>query len=159
MQQQIEQIEIPAEEIEKETKAAGESSLAEKIVQQKYRQYLKNSRMYKKLYYSTRLLAALSAGLLPFVVTTKPSLATALSIVIVLCAVTDTVFDPRSKWRLYSKATDLLAVEMIKSRGEYEKYQRNLEILLATEGKELAGLKGLEEILQSMQKGQKNPTP
>lgn len=133
----------------------GLSPLAAKIVRDKYRSYLRGSRLFRTLYYITRLFAALSAGLLPFVVGTIPLLATVLSIVIVLSIVTDTVFDPKSKWALYSKATDLLAIAEIKLRGEYDRYKEALEILLVTEQQALAGLKELEEILKKVQQPQK----
>jgi hypothetical protein len=149
------QFEIPNVDFGGKSSNGGPSPLAASVIQDKYRKYLKGSRFYRILYYITRFLAALSAGLLPFVVGTAPSVAIALSIVIVLSIVTDTVFDPKGKWVLYSKATDLIAIAEIKLRGEYDKYKEALEILLATEQQALAGLKGLEEVLKTVQQSQK----
>ena len=147
------EFEIPIGEIGNEGKA--EVSLAIMLIREKYQNYLRGSHLHRVLYIVTRLLAGLSAALLPFVVGTMPIVATSLSAIVVICIVIDTVFDPKGKWALYSRATDLLAVAELKRRGEYDQYKAAFEILLTTEQQALSGLKGLEEVLSRVEQGKK----
>lgn len=124
--------------------------IAQQLIDQKHRDYLKKSRLYHLLYFTTRISAALSSGLLPFVVGNNPTIATYLSIIIVVAIVLDSVFDPKGNWQLYSRATDLLAIAELKTRGDYDKYKEQLEILIATEAKTLERLVDLEDILKKI---------
>lgn len=149
------EFDLPIDEIGNADKAEG-VPLAIRLIRDKYQGYLRGSRLHRILYVATRLLAGLSAALLPFVVGTMPVVATSLSAVVVICIVIDTVFDPKGKWALYSRATDLLAIAELKRRGEYDDYKAALEILLTTEQQALSGLKGLEEVLSKVEQGKKS---
>jgi hypothetical protein len=130
---------------------AATPSLADKLIRDKHREYYRNSSTYRIMYYATRFLAGLSAGVLPFLVWSRPLAATILSGIIVVCFVGDAVFDPRSKWKLYSSATDLLTIAELKANGQYEKSKEMLDIIVATECDALAHLKGLDEVLSAIE--------
>lgn len=126
--------------------------IAQQLIDQKHRDYIKKSHVYHLLYFTTRISAAFSSGLLPLVVRNNPTIATSLSIIIVISVVLDSVFDPKGNWQLYSRATDLLAIANLKARGEYKKYKEQLEILLVTEAKTLERLVDLEDMLKKFEK-------
>src|SRR6266508_4411916 len=94
--------------------------LAEKLIYDKHQEYARSARWNRRLYYTTRVVAGLCAGFLPFVVGSAPSVATLLSIVIVVVTVFDLVFSPKDKWQLFSRAADLLAIESLRKAGEYD---------------------------------------
>ncbi len=155
MDYQTEDIYIDPNEIGKDP-AADSPPLAAQIMREKYKEYQRGSKRHKLLYYTFRLAAGLSAALLPFVIGHLPVVATVLSVVVVVCTVFDIVLDPKSKWALYSRATDLLSMAELKRRGEYDKYKDALEVLLATEHQALAGLKDLEDVLKKVERGDRN---
>lgn len=119
-----------------------------RLIEKKHEDYTKACIRYRNLYYFTRLCASMSAGILPFVVHSSPTTAIALSIAVVTAKVLGTVFNPKDKWKTFSRATDLLAIARIKASGEYDKYASQLNILAATENAHLEQLVNLDEILQ-----------
>jgi hypothetical protein len=121
---------------------------AEKLVAQKHAEYLRASRIYQFMYYALRLTAGLSAGLLPFVVSTSPAAATALSIVIVVVTVLDMVFNPKQRWGLFSRASDLMTVERLRLTGEIFGYEALLSQVAATEAAKLEVLVSNDEIVR-----------
>ncbi|MDP3723957.1 MAG: hypothetical protein Q8R91_10785 [Candidatus Omnitrophota bacterium] len=122
----------------------------EDLIEQKHQEYLKASRWHRRFYYATRLVAGMPSVLLPFVVSHHPTLATTFSVLIALAVALDFIVDPKGKWQLYSRATDLLAIARYKARGQYEKHQEQLDILLATEGRKLEQLIGVEDLLKKI---------
>ena len=100
------------------------------------------------MYYALRLTAGLSAGLLPFVVSTSPPVATALSIVIVIVTVLDMVYNPKQRWGLFSRASDLMTVERLRLTGEIEGYEALLSQVAATEAAKLDALVSNDEIVR-----------
>jgi hypothetical protein len=128
-------------------------SLVEKgvawLVKGKHNKYAFAVRFYAFLYYLTRLAAGLSAGALPFTISQNPTAATVLSAVIVTTTVIDLVFNPRERWALYSKATDLLAIAQLKASGEYDTYKEFIDIIAATEREKLERLVNLNELVAS----------
>jgi hypothetical protein len=123
---------------------------ARELIRQKHGEYQKNARRNQQLYYTTRLVAGLSAGLLAFVVSSYPTVATVLAILIVVATVMDYTLDPKGNWELYSKATDLLAIGELKARGEYDQAKEQLDVLLATETRKLESLVDLENLLNKI---------
>jgi hypothetical protein len=119
---------------------------AEWLVQTKHDEYAKLSRRYRSLYYLLRLSAGLSAALLPFVVSSVPSCASVLSIIIVVTTVIDMIFSPKDRWKLYSRTADLLTMERLKRSGEYQGYESLLSLLTTTESAKLEDLVTLEEV-------------
>lgn len=123
----------------------------EQILLDKHQEYLDKAKVNKTFYYATRLIAGLSAAFLPFVVSSYPSVAIVLSIIVAAITVVDTVFDFGSSWARYSRATDLLAMAELKMNGEYKKYKELLEIIMATEQNMVSNLQNLEDILGKVQ--------
>jgi uncharacterized protein DUF4231 len=124
--------------------------LGRSIIDAKQREYTRNSRRHRRLYYSTRLMAGLAAALLPFVVGQHPTAATVLSVIVAVTVVLDVTLDPKGRWQLYSKASDLLAIARLKASGDYDRYKDELEILLATETQKLERLVDLESVLKKV---------
>jgi hypothetical protein len=128
------------------------------FIREKHKAYYWCAKQYRRLHYFTRLCAALSAGLLPFVVRESPATAIVLSILIVVATVVDAVFTPKDHWVLYAKATDLLAAEQLKAAGRYEEYRAALKTIEDTEAaalKQLAGIRNLIE--QGQRDGRRHP--
>ncbi|MDQ8205385.1 DUF4231 domain-containing protein [Pelagicoccus sp. SDUM812003] len=123
-------------------------SVSERLIEKKHEDYTKACIRYRNLYYFTRLCAGLSAGILPFVVHSSPNIAIGLSIAVVVATVLDSVFNPKDKWKTFSRATDLLAIARLKASGEYDKYANQLSILAATENAHLEQLVNLDEIIE-----------
>jgi hypothetical protein len=121
-----------------------------RLVREKHRKYLRLSRMNASIYYSTRTVAALCSALLPFTVGAHPTVATILAIVVAITVALDSVFIPRDRWQLYSKATDLLAIAEFKVIGQYEQYKELLDIITATEDTKLARLVDLKDVLEKV---------
>lgn len=121
------------------------------ILRLKHEEYTRSANTYFWMYYCTRLVAALGAGLIPFVVTSSPRIATTLSIIVVLATTIDLVFSPKDKLQLYSKAVDLLTIAGIKSSGKYELYKDALEILVTTNRESLERLSDLENVIKKVQ--------
>lgn len=130
-------------------------SISERLIEAKHEDYTKACIRYRSLYYITRLCAGLSAGILPFVVHSRPNIAIALSIAVVAATVLDSVFNPKDKWKTFSRATDLLAIARLKAAGEYDQYANQLSILSATENAHLQQLVNLDEMLEQT-KGSKS---
>lgn len=66
-------------------------------IRKKHGNHYRAARIYKGLYYGTRLVGGLCAGILPFVVYSIPGVATGLSVAIVVVTVLDMVFNPQEK--------------------------------------------------------------
>lgn len=147
---------IPGGNVPDQSGTQPQPPVAQQLIDEKHREYLRKSHRYRWLYRITRTSAGLSSGLLPFVVGNWPTIATILSIVIVVAVVVDSVWDPKGRWQLFSQATDLIAIADLKSQGQYEKYKDQLEILLATEAKRVERLVDLEDLLKRI-KGTRQP--
>jgi hypothetical protein len=103
-------------------------------------------------FYASRTWAGLAAGFLPFCLQSYPNLATGLSMSIVVAIVIESVYKPGEKWKLYSKASDLLTVAELQSKGQYENAKAMMDIIIATEGQALENLVGLDDLLQKVKK-------
>ncbi len=128
----------------------GVASLARQLIYDKHTEYAKSAKVYRAMYYTARLVAGLSAGLLPFVVGTSVAVATGLSVAIVVVTVFDLVFAPKDKWKLYSRAADLLTMQRLKDAGEFEQCKEMLNLLVATENAKLEQLVNLDELLSKV---------
>lgn len=62
------------------------------------------------------------------------------------------MFNPKDKWQLYSRATDLLAVETLEREGAYTKYDSQINIILKTETAGLERLVSVDELIRDIQK-------
>ena len=124
----------------------------EELVEKKHSEYLKKAKLFSISYYAIRLMAGLSAALLPFTIRTSVLWSTIFSVVTVMVTVLDLVFAPKDRWVLYSKATDLLAVAKIKARGDYEEHKEALEIITQTETANLQQLINLDDLVSKIDK-------
>lgn len=126
-----------------------------KLVEEKHFEYVEKAKRYAVFYYTTRLLAGLSAAILPFTVghTNLQSVSTALSVIIVVVTVFDLVFAPKDRWALFSKATDLLSLAKAKAldEAEYTKYKEALDTLLNTESANLAQVINLNDLVSKIE--------
>jgi hypothetical protein len=129
----------------------GGPSYAAQVIAQKHAQYRTASRWYRCLYYATRLVAGLAAVAIPFTLGHSQTAATTCAIIVAVCTVFDTVFDPKSRWQRYSRATDLLAIAELKRRNEYDRYKDELEVAVATEAANVEKLENLQAVLKQIQ--------
>lgn len=120
------------------------------LIRRKHTQYVRASAVNRILYYCFRLVAALSACLLPFVVASSPVIATGLSITIVVSTAFDLVLNPKDKWKIYSRASDLLTVERLKQEGDYPRYEALVSVLLSTENALLERLVDIDQLLKQI---------
>lgn len=134
----------------------GTQASVENLISEKYKEYRRGSQKYRILYYLLRSIAGLSAALLPFVVSNNTTIATGLSLAIVITTVIDLIFNPKDQWQLNSEATDNLTVEKLKKDGKYEEYQKLIDILVKTESAKLQRLIGQKALLDEIQSYQ-NP--
>lgn len=124
------------------------------LVEAKHVEYVEKARRYSLFYYVTRLVAGLSAGILPFTVgrIEWQAWSIGLSVAIVIITVFDLVFTPKDRWVLFSKATDLLTIAKVKALGEveYAKYSVALDTLLNTESANLAQVINLNDLVSKI---------
>jgi hypothetical protein len=147
-EQNVEVMAMPVMDNILEGQTSEGNNFIQELIRQKHKEYLRGSHIHQFLYYFVRLVASLSAGLLPFVVASSPATATGLSIAIVITTVVDMVFNPKDKWQLYSRASDLLAVEQLKQQGDYTKYKEMISILVNTELAKLEHLVDFDELIK-----------
>ena len=132
----------------------GDEDPVARMIDDKHQEYVVGARRYQALYYATRLVSGLCAGLLPFALRDADprlpfyqSVPTLLSLAVVVATVFDLVFGPKDKWALYSKATDLMAIARIRAAGRYEEYAESLELILNTETALLQQVMNLGEMV------------
>ncbi len=124
----------------------------ESILKAQHERYVNNAALFKYLYYTLRLWAGLAATFLPFIVPYSQITVSILAASVALATALDTIFVPRDKWKLYSKASDLLWVEQVRERGEYDKYKDRIAEILRTEEAGLGLQTGLQEMLDQIKK-------
>lgn len=149
--QQQQQAELMQRQQQQQLQQTGDFAVApseaELLINSKHDEYNARCKKYRILYYVTRLAAGLGAALLPFFVSANPRVATGLSLLVLIAVVFDQVFNPKDKWALYSKATDLLMKARLRAQGQYEKHGESLKILEQIEDATLANLSSVEELL------------
>jgi hypothetical protein len=126
----------------------------ESVLDNRHASYAKKAELFKNLSYGFRVSAGLSAALLPFIVAYSQIAATGLAVIVAVVTVLDTVFVPKDKWKIYSRASDRLWVEQVRARGEYDKYKNHIDEILKTEAADLELLTGLQEMLDQIKKQQ-----
>ena len=118
----------------------------------KHKEYYRAAKKYRTLYYATRIIAGLFAGILPFVIRTRPNVATGLSIGIVIATLIDNIWRPKERWKYLSRATDLLYVAQLKKNGKYEEFKEQLEIIMSTEDHEMLELLEIDDVMKNIHK-------
>lgn len=119
------------------------------LIRQKHKHYATLAKRYCALYYTTRLMVTLAAGLLPFILS-NVIFSTTLSVIVVIGSVIDVVFNPKDKWKLFAKATNMITVAGLKNSGEYEKYIDELSILKETEDAHLEQATDIRKLLDEI---------
>jgi hypothetical protein len=72
--------------------------------------------------------------------------------------VIDSVFGPKDRWAVYSKATDLLAIAQLKASGQHEKWEIALKAIEQTEAAALKQLGGIRDLIeQGRLEGKRHP--
>ena len=120
------------------------------VVRKKHEEYYRLSRLNAYTYYVTRLIAGLCSALLPFAVGVNDRVATFLAIAVAVTIAFDSVFKPRDRWQLYSRATDLLTIAEAKVTGQYERNKESLDLILATEAMKVDRLVDLKDVLEQV---------
>lgn len=118
----------------------------EKIVREKGKNYEILAKRYNWLYYMVRLVAGISAGLLPFFLHDQShAVPTILSVAIVVATLIDLVFQPKEKKLLYSEASDLLTAVLASTTDpdRTKRWRQAFEVVLKTE----AALRNLSSAL------------
>lgn len=128
---------------------------AEALVRRKAAEYYSRARMYSFVYYLTRGGTALAAVILPFIISTYPKTAVGFSIAIAFLTAIDVIAKPKELWALYSRASDLVTVALLKQTEGYEASRDAVEILLATEDARLKQVVDLDEITRLLGRGTK----
>ena len=129
----------------------------EDVIREKHNEYYRGARRYRILYYVTRLAGGLAAGVLPFVISSAPDIATGLAMAIVIITVLDTVFSPKERWKTMSRATDLLFLAQVKKLNlRTDEFMTQINIILSTEDRQILTLLGLEDVIGKA-KDTKNP--
>src|ERR1022692_1424629 len=90
------------------------------------------ARNHRFLYYGTRLVAGLAAGLLPFFLT-NTNVATGLAAAVVVATVFDSVFNPKERWKSLTRSCHFLYIEDLIRNGEYEQFKKSLSLFMDAE--------------------------
>lgn len=118
----------------------------------KHRDYVRKSNYFQWLYYATRLIAGISAGLVPVTISLDARIATGLSILVVVAIVVETVFDPKKRWALYSRVTDALSIEEMRQKGVYNQHRRRIDLIFQTEQELVSELRPIADVLEALKK-------
>lgn len=135
---------------------ANDSTLASRIAAQQLR-YYNRSLLFKGLYFGVRIVAVASSGLLPFFVTSAPSIAIALSVLVVLSTSIDSVFTPYQKWKHLSRVADLLFLWEAKRQSDFDDYKDAVEILLDAEQNSIGELVDLSQAINTVSRSAVTP--
>jgi hypothetical protein len=133
-------------------------TVVDRAIEGMHLQYRDNAVLFCWIFWVTRVCAGVSAAVLPFVVHASSTISTILSLIIVVCTVIDTIWSPKERWTLYSKATDLLSVAKVKKAGDFEGYKELLEVVLQTESAALQQLINLDDLVNKLNAGARAPS-
>ena len=130
----------------------------QELIAHKHREYSRGATTARLLYYATRWTSGVAAiGMaLAVLEATGPTLkflGLLCSALILLGTLVDTIHDPKGRWKLFSSATEQLALADLRRRGEYPKYREQLRILRETENAKLGKLTDLAHVVDSVRKG------
>lgn len=132
---------------------------AEEFIFQKHREYVRKSTYFRWLYYGTRLIAGISAGLVPVAIPIDARVATVLSILVVISIVVETVFDPKERWAAYSRVTDALAIEELKQKGHYKENEARIELIASCEKLLVTKLRPINDVLEAIKSDKSQGQP
>ncbi len=113
-------------------KMRNDSTLASRIAAQQLR-YYNRSLLFKRSLFRRSNCCSSILGTSSFFVTSAPSIAIALSVLVVLSTSIDSVFTPYQKWKHFSRVADLLFLWEAKRQSDFDDYKDAVEILLDAE--------------------------
>jgi hypothetical protein len=143
-----------------EAKPIATPGYAASMIDEKHREYVRNSRSSKRLYYLTRWMTGLAsialaiAGIATQGVVLKV-LAICCPVAILVSTLIDTIHDPKGRWKLFSTASDRLALAELRRRGEFDAYKEQLKILVETENAKLEKLTDISQVVETIQSASK----
>lgn len=121
-----------------------------KLVNSKQSEYSKKATLHKRLHYTSLTIGAVLGIATPFLISDFKNIAQFSSIAVVVLISFDQIFRPKEKWALYSKATDLLQLQLFKMSGAYESNKEVIETIINTEAQILSTVSDLKEVLQQV---------
>lgn len=121
-----------------------------RLVEIKQGEYANKASIFKLAHYSSLSLGAALGIVTPFLIPNYPVMAQVTSVAVVFVISFDQIFKPKEKWSLYSKATDLLQLQLFKKSGTYEQNKEIIDTIINTEAQILITVPGLNEVLQQV---------
>lgn len=131
----------PTPEIHPEVKA---------LIRLKQTEYTKQAHIFRVFHYFLMVAAALLSITTPFLIPIQPVIAQITSVIVVLLLSIDQIFKPRERWALYSKATDLIQLQLFKVSGAYDANKEIIDTIITTESQILNTVPALNEVLQQV---------
>jgi len=128
--------------------------IVKKLVDLKQGEYSKKAVFYKRLHYVSLTIGAVLGIATPFLIPNYPIFAQLSSIAVVAIISFDQIYRPKEKWALYSKATDLLQLQLFKMSGAYESNKEVIETIMNTEAQILSTVPDLNEVLQQVKESE-----
>lgn len=130
--------------------------IVKKLVNSKQSEYSKKAILHKRLHYVSLTTGAVLGIATPFLIPYDTIIAQLSSIAVVVLISFDQIFRPKEKWALYSKATDLLQLQLFKMSGAYESNKEVIETIINTEAQILSTVPDLKEVLQQVKDNKGN---
>lgn len=148
--------EIPSKTLTTEQPTGSIDAEVKQLVALKQGEYAKKARLFNIIHYTSLTLGAGLGIITPFIIPKLPDLAQLTSIAVVALISFDQIYKPKEKWALYSKATDLMQLQIFKKMGVYDKNKDLIDTILSTESQILSTIPGLNEVLKQVNTNQKN---
>ena len=137
------------------TRKASRESYASGLIELKHSEYMLWAKVFKALYYLTRLLGVGATAAIPFALSRAPTVAFVCSIVACTANVVDAVFDPAKRYKRFARSTHLLAMIKMKRERTYPSHKEALDVLVATEEGDLAQFTDLSAVLKQIEEKNK----
>lgn len=129
--------------------------VVKKLVEIKQKEYADKAAKFKIAHYTSLSLGAALGIVTPFLIPGQPIIAQITSVAVVFIISFDQIFKPKDKWSLYSKATDLLQLQLFQKAGAYEQNKELIDTIINTESQILTTVPGLNEVLQQVKSDRK----
>jgi len=121
-----------------------------KLVALKQSEYAKKANTFRMLHYILLSWGAILGILTPILIPALPYIAQWVSVAVVVVISIDQIFRPKDKWSLYSKATDLIQLQLFKKAGVYEENKELIDTIINTELEILTTVPGLNDALRKI---------
>ncbi len=121
-----------------------------KLVALKQAEYTNLAYRYKNIHYMLVMIGSVFGIITPFIIPYFPVLAQITSIIVVFVISLEHIFKPKEKWTLYSKATDLIQLQLFKITGAYKNNKELINTIINTEAQILDTVPDLNEVLKQV---------